>query len=232
MRVAAFILARAGSKGLPGKNIIPLMGRPLINWTIDAALKCADVDRTIVSTDGEEIAKVARAAGAEVMMRPDELAGDAALPKDAIRYHLDAISKADATPDITVLLQPTSPLRIAADISACLAPVLSGEKDSAATFVKASTNPYRAWRQTEDGVEPFIEGADPFKPRQQLPDAYALNGAVYAVRTDVFLADQTHSFLPGRNAMVVMPAERSIDIDVALDLAVTEALLKAGAKEI
>lgn len=226
-RVLAFILARAGSKGLPGKNIADLAGRPLIQWSADVARDSELVDAVVVSTDGVDIAKVAREGGTPVMMRPDELASDTALPKDAIRHHL---AELDARPDVVVLLQPTSPLRLASDIDACVAPVLSGEADSAATFVRSAESPYRAWRVSEDGaIVPAISGHDPWRPRQALPPTYRLNGAVYAVRTDVFLSDDSHSFLPGRARMVEMPAERSHDIDVQADLdAVAEVLRQRG----
>lgn len=223
MRVVAFILARAGSKGLPGKNIALLGGKPLIVWSIDAARACDQITTIFVSTDGQDIASVGERFGASVLQRPDALSNDTAMPKDAILYHLDQLSEPE--PEIIVLLQPTSPFRSADDISACVEPVMSGEFDSAATFVKSPSSPFRAWRNTDTGPEPFVEGFDPWLPRQSLPPTYALNGAVYAVRTDVFRADPSHSFLPGKARLVEMPAERSIDIDTQLDLTIAEALL-------
>lgn len=222
MRACAFILARAGSKGLPGKNIIPFMGKPLIAWSIDAAKDCPRIDRVIVSTDGEAIADASRKAGAEVMMRPDALSDDTALPKDAIRYHLGQMAKAGDVPEIIILLQPTSPLRIARDITDCVERIIEGGYESAATFVKSPSSPYRAWRQTDDGPVPFLPEHNPWRPRQALPPTYALNGAVYAVKTDIFLADESHSFLPGKACMVEMPETRSVDIDTALDLKIAE----------
>lgn len=220
----AFIPARAGSKGLPGKNIIDLAGKPLLAYTIEAAQRCAGVDRIIVSTDGEDIAGVARKYGAEVMMRPDALADDTAMPKDALRYHLGTL---DSLPDITILLQPTSPLRTSEDIDACLSPLREKRADSAATFVRATQSPYRDWRESGDGtVVPVVAGFNPWLPRQALPPTYRLNGAVYAVRTRLFLNDDSHSFLPGRAQMVLMPAERSVDIDVREDLNRAAALMR------
>lgn len=226
MRLSAFILARGGSKGLPGKNTKLLGGKPLIHWTIHCAQACADIDDVIVSTDADYIADAAREADAEVMMRPDELASDTALPKDAIRYHMQDMAKEGRHPDIMILLQPTSPLRAVEDIQACVDAIVKDGCDSAATFVKSPGSPYRAWTNDEKGLSPFVDGFDPWQPRQALPETYALNGAVYAVKTDVFLADDTHSFLPGKNKMVLMPSERSVDIDTALDLVVAEAVLQ------
>ena len=224
MKIAAFILARAGSKGLPGKNIIDFMGKPLIAWSIDAARGCSHVTDIIVSTDGEKIAQAARDYNCDVMMRGEALSNDTALPKDAIRYHL---SQMDVQPDITVLLQPTSPLRAADDITNCLTPILSEGYDSAATFMKAPKSPYHAWTEDSGTPSPFVEGFNPWQPRQALAPTYCLNGACYAVKTDVFLADNTHSFLPGKAKMVVMPDERSVDIDTKLDLDIAAAIYKA-----
>lgn len=226
MSAAAFILARAGSKGLPGKNIKPLMGKPLIVWSIEAAQNCADISTVIVSTDGEDIAAVAKAAGARVMMRPEVLANDTAMPKDAIRFHLEAMAKDGERPSIVVLMQPTSPLRGAQDITACVEAVRDGGYDSAATFVPSPSSPYRAWRDDEEGgLRPFVDGYNPWLPRQVLPQTYALNGAVYASKTQLFLADNTNSFLPGKAKRVVMPPERSIDIDTALDFTIAQAVM-------
>ncbi len=218
----AFILARAGSKGLPGKNIMPFLGKPLITWSIEHGLVCPDVTDVIVSTDSDDIADISRQAGARVMMRPDALATDTAMPKDAMRHHLKELSKENINPDIVVLLQPTSPLRQPQDITACVSAITVEHYDSAATFVKSPSSPYRAWLDAEHGPEPFVQDYDPWLPRQKLPTTYSLSGAVYAVRTDVFLADASHSFLPAKCKIVTIPPERSIDIDTALDLKIAE----------
>jgi CMP-N,N'-diacetyllegionaminic acid synthase len=222
----AYIPARAGSKGLPGKNIRPFAGRPLIAWTIEAARAARGVDRVIVSTDGEEIARAAEAEGAEIAWRPAHLSGDAALPKDALRHHYLEMSEADR-PDILVLLQPTSPLRRPADIEACVSAVASGEWESACTFKKAGTNPYRAWKVRDGAVTTFIDGADPWQPRQALPEAIELNGAVYAVRAKPFFDDPGPGFLIGRSKPIMMDEARSADIDTALDLRIAE-LIRDG----
>jgi len=224
MKIIAFILARAGSKGLPGKNIIDFMGKPLIAWSIDAARGCDHITDIIVSTDGEKIAQAAHDHGCNVMMRGEALSNDTALPKDAIRYHL---SQMETQPDITVLLQPTSPLRISEDITNCLTPLLYEGYDSAATFMKAPKSPYQAWTENKGSPSPFVEGFNPWQPRQALPPTYCLNGACYAMKTDVFLADGSHSFVPGKAKMVLMPDERSVDIDTKLDLDIASAIYKA-----
>ena len=224
MRIVAFILARAGSKGLPGKNIIDFMGKPLIAWSIDAARGCPLITDIIVSTDGEEIAQIAADYNCQVMMRSKNLASDKARPKDAILYHL---SQMDSKPEVTVLLQPTSPLRIAEDITNCLIPILEQNYDSAATFIKAPRSLYHAWIEEDDTPKPFMTDVDPWQPRQSQSPTYCINGACYAVKTDIFLADETHNFLPGRAKMVLMPRERSVDIDTKLDLDIAAAIYKA-----
>ena len=221
--IAAFIPARAGSKGLPGKNIIPFAGRPLIAWSIDAARATGVINDIYVSTDGDDIAEIAKVEGAEVLRRPEELATDSALPKDAIRHHVETLAARGSRPDIIVLLQPTSPLRSTEDILACIGEVKNGA-DSAVTFVKSPANPHRLWRLENKTPELFLENVDPWAPRQALPDAYAINGAVYAARTDVLLADESPSFIVGNAKGVVMPAERSVDIDTKLDLVIAEAI--------
>lgn len=226
-RVTAFILARAGSKGLPRKNVLPFLGKPLIAHSIDHARQSGVIDDVIVSTDGEEIADVSRAHGAEVMMRPDALATDTAMPKDAILYHLEQMAQTGRVADIMVLLQPTSPLRLPEDVEACVRAVRERGFDSAATFVRSPSSPFRAWLNEPEGPRPFIEGFDPWKPRQALPETFALNGAVYAARVDIFAATPGNSFLPGRGCMVVMPPERSVDIDHAIDLLTAEAVARA-----
>lgn len=230
-RAVAFILARDGSKGLPGKNVRPLGGRPLIAWTIRTALSTSAVDRVIVSTDGEAIAQAGRAAGAEVLARPAHLAGDAALPKDALRFHLAELERDGERPDIVLLLQPTSPLRGVEDVEACLRMLTDDAFDSAVTFCEASTHPYQTFRMVDGAPAAFVPDQDPWRPRQALPPAYAPNGAVYAAWREPLLADPGAGFMVGRAAMVIMPPERSIDIDTQADFAAAEALISGAAAQ-
>ncbi|MEO1040298.1 MAG: acylneuraminate cytidylyltransferase family protein [Pseudomonadota bacterium] len=223
--VCAFILARAGSKGLPGKNVRPLAGKPLIAWSVEAALAAPRVTDVIVSTDGEDIAEAGRAAGAEVMMRPDALANDTALPKDAIRHHLDAMASAGRVPDIVMLLQPTSPLRAVDDLEDCLTRLIADGFDSAATFTGADTHPFQAFREVDGSPLGFVEGESPWRPRQALPPAYQLTGSVYAAWREPFLAEAGPGFLVGRAGMVVTPAQRAVDIDTIADFKMAEFML-------
>lgn len=226
----AIIPARGGSKGLPGKNIKPLCGHPLIAWTITAAHTAGLFDAIVVSTDSEEIAAVAKEYGALTCRRPPELSGDAALVKDAVRHCLSSLEPEFARPDYIFLLQPTSPQREPEDILACLAALEANGADSAASFRPAEEPLERAFRIEAGIPTPALPGADGWLPRQALPACYYLNGAVYVVATGPFLADPSASFLFGRMAASVMPPERSLDIDTPLQFRITEMLMAEQAR--
>lgn len=224
--VVAIVPARGGSKTVPHKNIQPLGDKPLMAWSIEVAHAAASIDAVVVTTDSEEIAQVARDYGTSVIHRPARLATDDALVIDAIRHALRAWRDRNEPIDVTVLLEPTCPLRSVEDIEACLGQLRKTPSvDSVATFTEAELNPHRAWRLEGGSPEPFIEGAVPWQPRQSLPEAYQLNGAVYAFWTDR-LPEDAIAPLFGRIAAVHMPAERSVDIDSTLDFMLAETILK------
>jgi len=225
-RVVAVVPARGGSKSIPRKNLALLGGRPLLAWSIAAAKATSSVDRVIVSTDDSEIGDAALGFGAELYQRPPALATDDALVIDALRDLIRRLRDEGEVASILVLLEPTCPLRSNEDVARCVALVGEGW-DSAATFRPAELHPHRAWRIVDGSPQPFIEGAVPWLPRQKLPPAYQLNGAVYAVRMDLLLDESSIGLLAGRTAAVLMPPERSVDIDTLHDLAVAEALLRA-----
>lgn len=227
-RVVAVIPARGGSKSVPLKNLHPLGGRPLLEWSIVVAKATPEIDRVIVSTDHDLIAETAIAAGAEVSRRPDHLASDTALPADMLRHLIGDLRAGGESARYLTLLEPTAPFRSPEDVSACLRMLHDQALDSVATFMEADLNPHRAW-VIEDGIaRPFIDGAVPWMPRQALPPAHQLNGAVYAFVADGLPA-QGPAVLFGRSGAVMMDKTRSFDIDDARDFAVAEALLKAGA---
>lgn len=225
--VLALIPARGGSEGIERKNVRSLGGKPLVAWAIDVADEVASIDTTLVSTDDREIADVAREYGAAVSDRPDRLATDDALVIDTIRYTLDELRASGDGPGYVVMLEPTTPFRDPGDVERCLDRLATEDVDSVATFTEAEVNPHRTWRIEDDAPEPFLPDADPWQPRQSLPDAYQLNGAVYAFDADA-VSDEGASLLFGNSAAVEMPPGRSLDIDTPTDLAVAEALLEAG----
>lgn len=224
-KTVALIPARGGSKSIPRKSIAPLGGKPLLAWSIDVARAVPELDRVIVSTDAEDIAEVARCCGAEVSIRPPEFATDTALVIDTVRHLLRTLAADGYRPRNLVLLEPTCPFRSPDDIRHCLAALENEDIDSVATFKLAELNPMRAWKINDGTPETFIPGANPWLPRQQLPPAYQLNGAVYAVRADR-LPDGTASMIFGRMAALIMPPERSVDIDHPLDLVIAEAMVQ------
>jgi CMP-N,N'-diacetyllegionaminic acid synthase len=224
-RIIAVIPARGGSKSVPGKNIRSLGGKPLLAWSIEVAQRVSEIDRVIVSTDDAEIASVGRAHGAEVYARPPHLATDEVLVIDALKDLLQTLQAESEPPEWVVLLEPTCPLRTADDVRDCLKLVAQGAYDSVATFKDAELNPHRAWRLVDGVPEVFIAGAVPWLPRQKLPKAYQLNGAVYVFRANL-LAREAKSLLVGRLGAVLMPRDRSQDIDDSVDFTIVEALLK------
>ncbi|MBF0162244.1 MAG: acylneuraminate cytidylyltransferase family protein [Magnetococcales bacterium] len=212
--VLAIIPARGGSKGLPGKNILPLAGKPLIAWSIETARACPEIDRLILSSDDAEIIATAQAWGCEVpFIRPPHLANDTASTLAVLLHALESLPERY---EWLVLLQPTSPLRWAADISACLE-ICRREAAPACVTVTATKTPLWSYFLEADGRMVPILGRDNTRVgRQQLPAAYQLNGAVYVARCDWFQQQQT--FVHAETRAHVMPPERSVDIDTAFDL--------------
>lgn len=214
-KVLALIPARGGSKGVPGKNILPISGKPLIQWTIDAARASRYIDRLILSSDDDEIMAVAAVGGCEIPFRRDaSLAGDTASSIDVV---VDALERVPGY-DIVVLLQPTSPLRIASDIDGAIERLESSGAPACVTVRAAEEHPYWTFYADEQGrLSHYVKppAGIPMR-RQDLPEAWCLNGAVYAVRTEWFLRNR--SILTADTVFYPMPAERSIDIDTPTDV--------------
>jgi CMP-N,N'-diacetyllegionaminic acid synthase len=218
----AVIPARGGSVSIPRKNLVPLAGRPLLAWSIDVARRVDAIDRIIVSTDDAEIARTAREHGAEVSVRPAALSTADAVVIDALRDLLRRLAEVNEAPRVDGPARahlPAAEPRRRRDAASQL--LEDDAVDSVATFKPAELNPHRAWRIEEGRPATFLPGVDPWQPRQRLPAAYQLNGAVYAFRADRLRPDHP-SILFGRATAVVMPPERSIDIDGPLDLLVAE----------
>jgi CMP-N,N'-diacetyllegionaminic acid synthase len=225
--ILAIIPARGGSKGIPGKNIKQFAGKPLIVHSIETSLKCPLVTRTVVSTDDDKIAEISKAHGAQVINRPDELATDTSLPIDAIRYTVRKVEEEGEAVDIVILLEPTSPFRRMEDIENCLQVLLDNKADSVATFTSSDVSPNRLWRVSDDVVEPYIEGAVPWLPRQKQPRAYELTGQIYALSKKVlFEKEDSISLLLGRKSAVITPRETALDIDTELDFIMAEKIME------
>ena len=225
-KVIAVIPARGGSKSIPYKNIKPFLGKPLIAWTIASAQGVAEIDRIIVSTEDALIAEVASRYGAEVFNRPAELAKDNSLSIELVKDIVKKLKEAGENYSIMLYLEPTSPLRESQDIRTCLELLTNTESSytAVATFTEAELNPHRAWR-IEGSPELFIKSANPWLPRQKLPRAYQLNGAVYCFLIESIQED-SQQILNGSIGAVVMPREKSVDIDDKIDFMLAELLMK------
>jgi N-acylneuraminate cytidylyltransferase/CMP-N,N'-diacetyllegionaminic acid synthase len=218
-QVLGVIPARGGSKGIPKKNLAALAGRPMIAWTIEAALRSRCLTRVIVSTDDQEIADISQRLGAEVpFLRPAELARDETPGIDPVLHLITWLeTEADYHPEYVMLLQPTSPLRTTEDIDGAFRLATEHHCDSVISVSEADTHPYWMKRINDRGeLEDFSPVPGKYSQRQDLPPAYKLNGAIYLVRTSRMLSDKTfygHKTLP-----YIMPAERSLDVDSLWDL--------------
>ncbi len=231
MRVLGVITARGGSKGIPGKNLKLLGGRPLLDYTVEAA-NDTPLDRLIISTDDRRIADAAKALGCEVpFIRPAELARDETphLPvlQHAVQWMRD---QAGYVADVVVTLQPTSPLRSAADIAAALRMLELSGADSVVSVNEVSphAHPMRMLRVDEQGMAVLFATGEPVRKRinrrQDLPKAWVMNGAVYACRTELLFAAEPGMY-GDRVVAYPMPPERSISIDTLEDWAEAERAL-------
>ena len=229
--VLTMIPARGRSKGLPNKNIKELCGKPLIAWTIEQTELCSDIDQVVVSTDDEDIAKVANKYGAEVpFIRSAGLATDTASSIDVIFHALEWFKKHEGYhPDYILLLQPTSPLRTAKDIEGAIQTLK--DKNAQAIVSVCETDHHPWWSNIlpeDDNVKDFLRPEILNKRRQDLPICYRLNGAIYLSGTE-YLYDHNGFFGPDTFAYR-MPKERSVDIDIDFDFKLASFLLEERRK--
>ena len=225
LKVLGLVAARGGSKGLPGKNVRPLCGKPLIAWSIDAAKAASSLDAIVVSTDDEAIADAARRAGAEVpFMRPPELADDTASSIDVVLHAVDQLAAAGRQFDIVVLLEPTSPLREPEDIERGLARLVETGAGSVVSVCRAeSVHPAFMFRQGQDlRLRPFMERQPTGLRRQEIEPLYFLEGTLYASRIDVLRAKR--SFYHEDTVGYEVPKWKSLEIDDIDDFLMAEAL--------
>lgn len=220
--VLGLVVARGGSKGILRKNLVALAGRPMLAWTIEAALESRTCDRVVVSTEDEEIAQIALAWGADdVITRPQTLARDDTPTMPVVFHALQQL------PDVStvVLLQPTSPLRTAEDIDACVELCLASDGDAVVSVVASDPSPFLMVRLDPLGrLRPVLDDLPGAARRQDLPATHTLNGAVYvAGRTWI---ERTKGFVTPQTRAYVMPKERSVDIDDEIDLALADWLLR------
>jgi len=223
MNIVAIIPARGGSKGIPGKNIKELCGKPLITYIIETALKVEELDRVIVSTEDKEIAEVAKKCGAEVpFMRPEGLARDETPTLPVLQHAVKYIEENENyMPDIVVLLYATSPLLKAERVSEAIEMLKEGEFDSVLS-VEEDKGHY--WIE-KDGKHARLYPKDP-KNRQFEKPLLKENGAIYVYKRDVLMKEGKIN--RGKRGLLIMEKEESIDIDEPIDFEIAEFLMRRG----
>lgn len=229
MRILALIPARGGSKGIPKKNIKLIAGKPLIEYTIDAAKKSRYIDSIVLSSDSEEILEYGEKNKIDILKRPDEFAADTSSMKDVIFHVLEDFRiKNGEIPEIVLLLQPTSPLRTEQHIDEALEIFLEDSKaDSLVSIIETPHNhsPYSVMKFNENGyLDFFIDDGENYNLRQSKPKTFSRNGAaLYIFKCDMFL--KTGSIYGEKCVSYLMKEEESIDIDNMYDFKIAEFLL-------
>ena len=224
-RILAIIPARGGSKGVPRKNVRILNGKPLVYYTIAEAQKATLLDRTVLSTEDEEIASIGREYGMEIVARPAELAEDHVASRPVYQHVITHLEETDGYhADVVVALQPTSPCRVADDIDGAIRLFLASDCDSVVGVCETEHPPY--WTFTVDNgfLAPVIPGWEEIYQRQQAPMTYRFNGAVYVIHRDVIM-EHEQGVMGSRIKPYLMPRDRSIDIDAELDLKLASIVL-------
>jgi N-acylneuraminate cytidylyltransferase len=220
-KILAVIPARGGSKGLPGKNIKPLQGKPLICYSIDAARGVLSDNHICVSTDDREVVQTVENYGLSVpFIRPSELATDTSPINDVLLHALDFYEKRDVDYDVTLLLQPTSPLRVSQDIEEAFS--LYDDSIDMVVSVSISHAPSVLCRESQSGFVGLMLNPTA-RRRQNIPVYYEYNGAIYVINSKSLREKGISNFK--KNVKYVMPRHRSIDIDDQYDFMYAETIL-------
>ena len=224
----AVIPARGGSVGLPGKNIKLLSGRPLIAYTIEAAVESGIFSKVVVSTDDREIAAISAACGAEVpFIRPRELATDTANGMDVILHAVEWLKRNESySPETLTLLQPTSPFRDARIIKEAHELFTNKKASRLVSLCETVEHHYWMYSLSEDRIVPVAGAYYSGCRRQDLPAAYSLNGALYMGRTEIIARER--SFVGPDTIGFIMPRIRSVDINDIFDFMLAETILERG----
>ncbi|MCS7166160.1 MAG: acylneuraminate cytidylyltransferase family protein [Gemmatales bacterium] len=224
-KTLAIIPARGGSQGIPRKNLALLQGKPLIAWTIEAARAVPELDTIVVSTDDEEIAAVASHWGAWVpFRRPAKLAQADSSMIDVVLHALEWLAEHhNYRPDLVLLLQPTSPFRTVQDILNALELMRRVDAPAVVSVTPCQPHPFLTFKIDRQGhLEQLWQENISNVRRQDLPPVYQLNGAIYLIKTPILL--QQRSFVPRGTYALVMPRERSLDIDEPFDLILAQVI--------
>jgi len=222
--ILAAIPARGGSVGLPRKNVLPLAGKPLIAYSIEAAQACSRITKTVVSTEDSEIAEIARQYDCPVIDRPAALAGDAVRTHDVVRHMLEILAENGQTFTYVALLQPTSPLRTDVHLERCIDELMASGKQCAMSITEEEHHPLKCLIGKDGDLVPLSSAEDIESPRQALPEAWRPNGAIFVINSEIFLKE--NCFFVPPVMLYRMDADTSVDVDSELDLVVAEAILK------
>lgn len=220
------IPARAGSKGIVGKNIIDISGKPLIAWSIEQALGSKSVSNVYVSTDGEDIASVSEEYGARIIWRPEELASDTASSEAALIHAVGEIEKQENF-DALIFLQATSPIRRRKDIDGAVKQFENGKYDS--LFSMAKLDDYCLWKESGGKLDSYSYDYRNRGRRQERDPLFLENGSIYIFKKELFLEQRNR--LGGRIGMYEMPFECSYEIDSVKDVSLCEYFLRELLKE-
>lgn len=224
-RILAIIPARGGSKGIPHKNIMPIVSKPLIAYSIEEAKKSKYIDYTLVSTDDDEIKKVSLNYGASVpFLRPEELSNDSAKSIDVVLHGVEYLNKQGEKFDYVVLLQPTSPLRTVKDIDEAIELLVKEEGKSLVSVCESEENPVLMRTIENEKLVPIVKFNGGDLRRQLLPEVYIFNGALYINQVDMLVHEKT--FVNEETIPFIMDRYKSIDIDDILDAKLVEVILK------
>ncbi len=218
----AIIPARGGSKRLPRKNVLELNGKPLIAWSINAGLKCKYIDMVVVSSEDKEILKISKEYGAEIIVRPIELASDTATTFDTIKHVIDNFKKYD----YIVLLQPTSPLRNERDIEEAIEFMKKNNANAVVSVCEMDHSPL--WSNTlpkDFNMNNFLSEEVLNKRSQDLEKYYRLNGGIYICKTEILTKEKTF-MIKEKIFAYIMDGNKSIDIDNKIDFLVAQELIK------
>lgn len=227
MKILAIIPARGGSKGIPKKNVATLLGKPLIAWTIEAAKKSKYVNRTVVSSNDDKILRISESLGADTVKRPESISKDNSAYRHLIVHLLKKVKKGGYMPDIIIYLQPTSPLRTSFDIDKAISYMLSKKAESLASVYKLSNKYLKSFVLNGKGyLRGAVKDKYPSYNRQDLPELFMPNGAIYAVKTKTFL--KYKDLICPKTIPFLMSMEKSIDIDGYQDLKKVEKILKSS----
>ncbi len=223
--VVCFIFARGGSKGLRDKNIRPLLGKPLIQRSIETAFEVPEISRIIVSTDSSQIAEIAAACGAEVpFIRPGYLASDTSPELDAWKHALTYLQIEESSlPNTMVSLPTTAPLRSVGDVSEAIQLFLRTDSDLVVAVSEAQRNPYFNMLIKDNDLFKLANSSRNISRRQEAPDFYDLSTVVYVASTKFVLG--ASRIFDGKTRAIVIPKERALDIDDLFDFRYAEFLL-------